>query len=75
LDSLRKLTGNKISVPTFYLVGAQDGCIGVEVSEGAEKKFTGPFEKRVIAGAGHFLHQEKPDEVTRLIITFLGPTR
>jgi pimeloyl-ACP methyl ester carboxylesterase len=57
-DSVRERSGGRISVPTLYLVGAEDGCIGPVVSEGVEKHFTGPFEKWVVARAGHFLHQD-----------------
>lgn len=75
LDSVRQRSAGKISVPTLYFVGAQDHCIGPEVSDGIEEQFTGVFEKRIIAGAGHFPHQERPDEVNRLILKFLGAPR
>jgi pimeloyl-ACP methyl ester carboxylesterase len=71
LDSIRTQQNASIRVPALYLHGADDGCIGVEVSEGIERSFTGPFERRVIAGAGHFVHQERPDEVNRLLLGFL----
>lgn len=75
LDSIRKRSGGKIAVPTLYMVGQDDGCIGAEVSQGAETHFTGPFEKRMIARAGHFAQQERPGEVTRHILAFLGRPR
>ena len=74
-DSVRQRSGGRIAVPTLYFVGADDGCIGHEVSEGVEKHFSGPFEKRVIARAGHFVHQERPDEVNQVILKFIGPAR
>jgi pimeloyl-ACP methyl ester carboxylesterase len=74
-DSVQERMDHKIAVPTLYLLGADDGCIGAEVSEGVEAHFTGPFAKRVVPGAGHFVHQERPDEVNRMILAFLGPVR
>jgi len=71
LDSIRTQQNAPIRVPTLYLHGADDGCIGVEVSEGVERGFTGPFEKRVIPDAGHFPHQERQEEFNRLLLTFL----
>lgn len=75
LDPIRKRSGGKIAVPTLYIVGEDDGCIGVEVSQGAQDRFTGRFEKRIVSGAGHFVQQERPDEVTRYILAFLGQPR
>src|SRR5262249_992791 len=51
-----------ITVPSLVLHGARDGCIGVELLDGMEALFPAGLRKVVIADAGHFLHQERPDE-------------
>jgi pimeloyl-ACP methyl ester carboxylesterase len=61
-----------ISVPTLYVHGSVDGCVGVEVSEGMEPCFTGKFRRVVIDGAGHFVHWEKPAEFNRAVVEFLS---
>lgn len=60
-----------VPVPTLYLHGAKGGGLGVELTEGMEEAFTGGLEKRIIADAGHFVHQEKVEEVNQLILDFL----
>jgi pimeloyl-ACP methyl ester carboxylesterase len=37
-----------------------------------EAMFPAGLDKRIIDGAGHFVHQEKPDEVNRLVLEFVG---
>jgi pimeloyl-ACP methyl ester carboxylesterase len=61
----------KIEVPTLYIHGRDDGCIGVELTDGMEKFFDEEFELLIIDGAGHFVHQERPEQVNRAIIRFL----
>ncbi len=61
----------QIQVPTLYIHGRDDGCIGVELAEGMEAFFDKGFEIAIIDGAGHFVHQERPEEVNRLILDFL----
>ena len=65
-------TPQQIQVPTLYIHGRNDGCIGVELAEGIEVFFDKGLEKAIIEGAGHFAHQERPEEVNRLILDFLG---
>ncbi len=65
------LTGDPIQVPTLYFHGAKDGCIGVELSDGIEQYFPKGLRKEIIADAGHFTHQEKPDEINRMLLEFL----
>ena len=60
-----------VPVPTLYLHGGKDGGFGVELTEGMEEAFANGLEKRIIADAGHFVHQEKFEEVNRLILEFL----
>ncbi len=56
---------------TLYLHGADDGCMGVDVI-GPVTEFLGPgSEMHVIAGAGHFFHVERPDEVNAHILRFI----
>jgi pimeloyl-ACP methyl ester carboxylesterase len=59
-------------VPAIHLHGEDDACIGVACSDGAEQLYAGGYALHRIAGAGHFLTQEKPAEVARILIDFLG---
>ncbi len=67
----RALLFSKVRVPTSYLHGADDGCIGVESSRGMQGWFTAGVEVSVVEGAGHFLQREKPDEVNETLCAFL----
>ncbi len=60
-----------IEVPAMMLHGRNDGCIGAELLDGMEGYFPRGLRKEVIDGAGHFVHQEKPEIVNRLILDFL----
>lgn len=71
LQAIRERRGEPIHVPALYLHGARDGGIGVETIEGMEAWFLQGLAQRIIAGAGHFVHQEQPDQVNRLILEFL----
>lgn len=62
--------GTKIEVPTLYLHGENDGCIGVDVGGGAEVMFLGFYRRVVVPAAGHFLHLERPDLVVNSIVDF-----
>ena len=72
LIASRKQSGQPIQVPALYIHGARDGCQGVELTEGMEALFPKGLQKVVIPEAGHFAHREKPEEVTGLILNFLG---
>ncbi len=57
-----------ISVPTIVLHGADDGVGLVSSSENHGRYFTGPYERRVIADAGHNVPQEKPREFADAVL-------
>ena len=56
-----------IVVPTMHLHGEQDGCVGPEIAEDQEEHFSAMFELVMLAGAGHWVHLERPDEVNAAI--------
>lgn len=60
-----------IDVPGMMLHGANDGCMGTELLAGMEAFFPRGLRIEVVPGTGHFLHQEAPDTVNRLIVDFL----
>ena len=70
LESLRKSMGGAITVPTLALCGGDD--MRAELMTDQAKHFSGEYRYEVVAGAGHFLHREKPAEVTRLVLDWLG---
>lgn len=61
-----------VSVPALVLHGANDGCMGAELFEGCEELCVGGCETVCFEGAGHFLHQEKPEEFNRALLDWLG---
>jgi pimeloyl-ACP methyl ester carboxylesterase len=58
----------KIDVPTIVLHGADDGVMAAKESENHGRYFTGPFERRVIADAGHNIPQEKPRDFAEAVL-------
>ena len=61
----------QVRVPALHVHGADDGCIGVECAEGAERFHAAGYELCVIAGVGHFLTREEPDRVADVLLGFL----
>jgi len=64
----RVLSAGPIVVPTIYLHGEQDGCIGSEIAGDQEGHFSALFEQVVLADAGHFVHLERPQVVGEAIV-------
>jgi pimeloyl-ACP methyl ester carboxylesterase len=62
-----------VPVRTLAITGADDGCMDTRLYDHVflEEDFPNGFRVERIQGAGHFTHQEKPDEVNRLILAWL----
>jgi len=62
-----------VPIPTLYLHGADDGCIGADMVFPDEMQafFPEGLEVDVLPGLGHFLHLEDPSGVNRRIVEFL----
>lgn len=58
--------------PTLYLHGRDDGCLGVELSDGAAAFLPGEGSRvEIVDDAGHFLQLEQPATVNRLVLEFV----
>jgi pimeloyl-ACP methyl ester carboxylesterase len=57
-----------IAVPSIALHGSVDGVHPVRDSEGHERYFKGPYERRVLEGVGHNPAQESPAAFARAVL-------
>jgi pimeloyl-ACP methyl ester carboxylesterase len=60
-----------VEVPTLTFHGADDGCVGANLTNGMEALFPKGLQLEIIKGAGHFVHQERPDVVNPILLEFL----
>ena len=70
LGASRRLLFAKTRVPALHLHGENDGCVGVECAEGAERWYEGPYSMKRVRAAGHFLQREQPQHVNEALIDF-----
>jgi pimeloyl-ACP methyl ester carboxylesterase len=61
----------RIATPVLHLHGADDGCIEPAAAGRQADFMRGPFASELVAGAGHFLHLERPDEIAARTLTWL----
>ncbi|WP_221761084.1 alpha/beta fold hydrolase [Kibdelosporangium aridum] len=61
-------------MPALVVHGREDADNTPATTEGKDHLFTGPYERRVLDGAGHFVPREAP-EATAEAIRRLLPAR
>jgi pimeloyl-ACP methyl ester carboxylesterase len=57
-----------ITVPTIVLHGEADGIAPSQSSEGHARHFTGPYQRRTVAPAGHAVPQDAPRETAAAVL-------
>lgn len=63
-------------LPTLYLHGADDGCMGADLAALSGGILTHEGSRvEIVDAAGHFLHVERPDVVNGLVLDFLADGR
>lgn len=64
-----KAVSSPTEVPFMVVYGAEDPARALSEDEGPF--FEGPYERVIVGGAGHFVHSEKPEEFTELLLSWL----
>jgi pimeloyl-ACP methyl ester carboxylesterase len=72
IEAQMATTGDTLGAPALFIAGADDGLfIPEQFHEGADY-CTAECRVEVLDNCGHFMHQERPDEVNRLVLDFIG---
>ena len=71
----RRLRGKKISSPTLVLWGERDRALGRKLAEKMDRDFSGPIRKVSFPDVAHWLIEDRPEEVARLVVDFLNEGR
>jgi pimeloyl-ACP methyl ester carboxylesterase len=76
-ELLAPLANAKIEQPTLFLAGEKDVCITMyrDAYDGLEQTVPGLIGKQLLAGAGHWVQQERPRDVNDLLLAFLRAVR
>lgn len=72
LSHLAARTEVAAAVPLLVLAGADDGCIPPAYFADAPTALAPGSSVEVLAGAGHFMHLDRPDEVARLVLDWIS---
>ena len=73
LDAVQNAGNGPTPVPTLYLHGADDGCMGAELVVESELQplFPAGLDLEIVPASGHFLQLDQPEHVNRRILEFL----
>jgi pimeloyl-ACP methyl ester carboxylesterase len=71
-ETTADLADAKISVPCLFIGGTADPVLTFTRADRASEVVSGPYRQVMIDGAGHWLQQERPDEVNAALLDFLN---
>ncbi len=60
-----------ITAPTLLVWGTRDHFLGKELTRGIKRYFSGPFRLVYLQGVSHWVQQEAPGRVNRILVAFL----
>ncbi|HEX2287079.1 MAG TPA: alpha/beta hydrolase [Mycobacterium sp.] len=60
-----------IAVPSLFIGGTADPVLGFTALDRYGEVVSGPYRQVMIDGAGHWIQQERPDEVNKELVSFL----
>jgi len=63
-----------ITMPTLYVWSTEDVALGREAAEWTAEHVDGPYRFAVLEGVSHWISDEAPDELNRLILEHLAAT-
>lgn len=72
LAELAQVSEKPAKIPMLVLAGADDGCITPDNYAGAATALAPGSQVEIVAGAGHFLQLDRPDEVAALALDWLS---
>ena len=64
----RQMPVKPITVPVTYIWGSEDAAFGRRAAENTGKYVDGPYRFEELTGASHWLPEEKPEELARIIL-------
>jgi len=70
-ETTPELDGAMIPVPCMFIGGTADPVLAFTRADRAPELISGPYQHVLIDGAGHWLQQERPDEVNATLLQFL----
>jgi len=62
----------EIMTPTLYAWSTEDPALGREAAEETAEHVEGPYRFEVLEGVGHFIPEEAPDALNRLLLDHIG---
>lgn len=71
-ETTPELADAKITVPALFIGGTADPVLTFTRADRAAELITGPYQQIMLDGAGHWLQQERPDEVNSALLDFLN---
>lgn len=63
------------AAPALFMAGSADPVLGFTRRDRATDVVTGPYRELVLEGAGHWLQQERPEQVNAALLEFLAELR
>ena len=66
------LPATTITVPSLFLAGADDPVLSFATTDRYAEVISGPYRELTIDGAGHWIQQERPDDVNEALLELLS---